>query len=106
MKSFISNLNIPLVLLLAYSSYFIYLIQIGIGISFPIALIFISLVLLYGYKIFMDHIKKPEPHALLEKEWKIYQEKITAEIKKLDNKITATSFSPGKTPKQATRNVW
>lgn len=104
MNKFISFFNFPFILLSAYSIYFIYLIQAGIAITIPLALVFFGLVLLYAYFLYMDHIKKPEPHKELEKKWaeydaevekklEMFRERYNNELGKLESKITKVDIS-------------
>ncbi len=83
---------IPPILLLIYSGYLVYLIQTGVIITLPIALIFGFLVILYGYQNYMEHIKKPDAHAELEKKWEEYDAEVEKKLEVLRSGITKANM--------------
>lgn len=119
MKNVISSINLPFLLLLSYSTYFIYLVQIGTAISIPLSLVFVFLVLLYCFNLYMIHIKKPEPHKLLEEKWASYNEEVEKkleiikestkrEMQILESKIVKVDLTAKLLPKvnKGGNNVW
>lgn len=84
-----STVNVPLILLVAYSSYFIYLIHFGIAITLPISLVFIFLVLLYGLTQILIHFKKPDHNIILQKQIDDLNATFTLKAEKLDSRISS-----------------
>jgi len=107
MKNFLSKLNVPLLLLLGYSSYFIYIIN-GALVNLPAALVFVFVVLLYAFQIYMDHIKKPEPHKELEKRWQEHVKDFDDKFEKLNLKIISVNNATQmkSTVNRSSKNVW
>lgn len=78
---------IPVVFLFSYTLRILILGATGIADAFVI----LSLSLLYGYRMYLDFIAKPDPNALLDK--KI--ENINVEIQQIKNSVNVVKLTSG-----------
>jgi len=87
------KVNLPLFLFIVNFIHTSYLLHVGHAVTMPSVLFSFFLIMMYGFNIYMDHVKKPDAHKLLEDTWKSELSGQTAplrkEVQELKSRLTA-----------------
>jgi hypothetical protein len=101
MKNFNWRVNLPLFLFIVNFTHISYLLHIGHSVSVPAMFFSLFVILMYGFNLAMDHIRKPDAHKLLEESWRsefqAYAEKCDKELGDIKNIASALSMNMSRT---------
>jgi len=100
---------LPLFLILGHLGHISYLLEKGVEINFPNAIILAILVIFYGLGLYFDHIKKPDANKIIEAKWeefekeqaenrKVFEKENSGRMTEMESKVSGLNLSLTKAP--------